>query len=52
MLQFAYVGDSLRVFPDFGFEVAPGDVVEHHENPDPNFFEPVEAADAAAPQES
>lgn len=47
MSSFKYVGDSPRVFPTAMLEVAPGDVVDLDENPDPHFFEPVADAPAA-----
>ena len=48
--MFRYVGDSERVFPDTGLIVKPGDIVDVC--PDPQFFEPVEAAPAADSKES
>lgn len=51
MSRFKYVGDSPRVYPDFGLQVSPGDVVDLPENTDPLRFEAV-ADDAPATQES
>lgn len=52
MPRFSFVGDSPRVFPEIMLEVAPGDVVDLDENPDPHFFEAVEADAPVAPEEN
>ncbi len=43
MPQFRHTYPYERHFPTLGRSFAPDEVVELDENPDPNFFEPVEA---------
>ena len=43
MEQYLYIGNSKRVFLyPRAFEVSPGDVIDAPENPDLNWFVPVE----------